>query len=89
MSKALSPDDVAAYVIRLKASVVREECWTCDCLQGLLAQIELDCPEAAEMLSSLKVPTGEMHGCMGCDPCLPGEIFSDYIRRQQKSTIKE
>jgi hypothetical protein len=22
-----------------------------------------------------------MHGCMGCDPCGPGGVYADYLRR--------
>jgi len=65
---------------KLKASVVRKECWSRDCLQGLLTQLEPDCPRATELVDPLKVPSRQMHGCLDCDPCPPGAGFADYLR---------
>lgn len=85
MSKRLSFDRARDCVKQLEELVSRKECWSCDCLQGLLTQLELDCCEIAAVVKSLKVPTEEMHGCLGCDPCPPGEAFARYIRRQNES----
>ena len=75
---------VETFLNRLRKSITRKECETCDCLQGLLTQFELDCPEAAEAVESLKVPCEEMHGCLGCDPCPPAALFSEYLRWQNR-----
>jgi len=84
MSKPLSLAQAKDRVDRLRKLVSRKECWSCDCLQGLLTQLELDCPELAETIKPLKVSVGEMHGCLGCDPCPAGEIFTQYIRWQSE-----
>ncbi|HOX05313.1 MAG TPA: hypothetical protein PK280_02845 [Planctomycetota bacterium] len=86
MSKALTAKDVEALLAGLRQAAPREECWRCDCLQGFLTQIELDAePAAAALIAPLKVPAGQMHGCLGCAPCPPGAAFADYLRGLNQS----
>jgi hypothetical protein len=84
MGKPLSSDEGKAYVDELEKSVSREECGSCDCLQGSLTRLELDCLQAADEVGRLKVPRGEMHGCLGCEPCPPAALFAEYIRRRNQ-----
>jgi len=77
----LSRNQVQEIVKELENSVARPECLTCDCFQGLLTQLELDCPEdISDLTSRLKTPTEKMHGCLGCDPCPGGALFAQYLR---------
>ena len=74
---------------RLRGGVRREECWTCDCLQGFLTQLEMDAePAAAGLIEPLKAPAAQMHGCLGCEPCPPGEVYSDHLRRLNSAMNK-
>ena len=78
----LSAYEIRALLDRLKTTVVRPECWSCDCLQGFLTQIEMDADDvAARLITPLKVGRDSMHGCLGCEPCPPGEVYSDHLRR--------
>jgi len=87
MSEPLSTEEVEAMLTALRKAVGREECWSCDCLQGFLIQLEMDAePSAAELTEPLKVPSAQMHGCLGCDPCPPGAAFADYLRGMNQST---
>ena len=77
----MAAKDVGALLADLRKAARREECWSCDCLQGFLTQLEMDAePAAAEVIGPLKVPSTKMHGCLGCDPCPPGAAFADYLR---------
>jgi hypothetical protein len=84
MSPGLTRDEVKRAVEQAEAGIPHEGCLRCDCFQGFLTQLEMD---AAENVSDLtgrpRVPREEMHGCLGCDPCPPGSLFADYLRRQQ------
>ena len=81
MSGPLSTKDVEALLTALRRVVRREECCSCDCLQGFLTQLEMDAePAATELIEPLKVPSTQMHGCLGCDPCPPGSTFAGYLR---------
>ena len=63
MTDKLTVADTAAHLAGLRASVAHDPCWTCDCLQGFLAQLELDAEEGARPLfAPLKAPRGHMHG---------------------------
>jgi len=77
----LSRNQVLKIIKELESSIVRLECLTCDCLQGLLTQLELDCPEdVRDLIGRLKIANERMHGCLGCDPCPPGTLFSQYLK---------
>ncbi|HBG28801.1 MAG: hypothetical protein A2Y10_06935 [Planctomycetes bacterium GWF2_41_51] len=77
----LNRNQAQEIIKELENSIIRLECLTCDCFQGLLTQLELDCPEdVCDLISCLKTPTEKMHGCLGCDPCLPGELFAKYLK---------
>ena len=77
----LSRNQVQEIVKELENSIIRPECLTCDCFQGLLTQLELDCPEDVhDLISCLKTPTEKMHGCLGCEPCPGGALFAQYLR---------
>ncbi len=77
----LSRNQVQEVVRRLENSVARPECLICDCFQGLLTQLELDCAEdISDLTSRLKSPTEKMHSCLGCDPCPAGALFAQYLK---------
>lgn len=77
--------DVEKILSNLQKYLIKEECWSCDCLQGFLAQLELDSEtDITHLITSFKVSKDEMHGCLGCDPCPPGEAFSAYIKKKIK-----
>ncbi len=83
MERSPTANDVRTLMERLRQSVHKEECWSCDCLQGFLTQLEMDAAQdVTSLTASLKVMQDEMHGCLGCCPCPPGALFAEYIRPQ-------
>ena len=77
MGQQVTVEEARRIVDDLRNRIPREECWTCDCLQGLLTQLDIDGnPDVAGVLRSLKGPAVGMHGCLGCDPCPPGAVFA-------------
>jgi hypothetical protein len=78
----LSRKEVEKIVERVKNEASKPQCLTCDCFQGFLVQLEMDCPQdVGDIVNPLKVPKEKMHGCLGCVPCPAGELFSEYIRK--------
>jgi hypothetical protein len=81
MTEGLTRAEVSQRVDELLDDLEKEACRTCDCLQGYLTQLEMDAAEdVSDIIEPLKVDREQMHGCLGCDPCVPGEHFARYIR---------
>jgi hypothetical protein len=84
MGRKLTAADVVKLLGDLQASVDKDECWSCECLQGYLIQLEMDASEDVTALTSpFKVARSEMHECLGCDPCPPGELHASYLRNKR------
>jgi hypothetical protein len=78
MTDTLSIDKAKVLVENIMSSMCRDECQDCECLQGILIQIEIVSDEdVSEITDPLKVSPEQMHSCLGCDPCPPAEIFGD------------
>jgi len=86
----LTRDRVAGMIDHLRRNVPHESCWTCDCLQGFLTQLELDADQdVSDLTAELKIDRKRMHGCLGCDPCPPGEVYAGYLRGSECKCEKE
>ncbi len=58
-------------------------CYTCECFLGYIAQLHIDSdPLDRDLLRPFKVDRKEMHRCLGCDPCPPGDVYADYLKRK-------
>jgi hypothetical protein len=78
MSGKLSRQEVTDLIEKLESSMIRDECRDCECLQGVLVQIEIDAADnVSDITGPLKITNTQIHSCLGCDPCLPAEIFGD------------
>ena len=69
----------------------QEKCASCECLQGALVELRMaleELPEGTERERLLSAVTQAMqiqspHGCLGCEPCTPGDVLADFYRTQQ------
>ena len=49
-------------------------CNMCECFLGYLAQLRIDSdPADKDLFVPFKVDRKDMHKCLGCDPCPPGD----------------
>jgi len=75
--ETLTPGDLFS---QLGPWLDKERCRTCDCLQGALAQIEIDGDDELREKAARHVMTkDEMHPCLGCKPCPPAEYWVQYL----------
>jgi hypothetical protein len=59
-------------------------CLTCECFLGYVAQLHVDSgPDSREVLKQYKVDRNSIHGCLGCDPCPPGDLYATYQCQKQ------
>ena len=69
-------------------SFPHEACLTCECFLGLVAQLYGDVDaNGKQILKAYKVDRKNMHACLGCDPCPPGDKYAKYIRQKQAEKI--
>ncbi len=69
---------------KLRAWPNEERCRTCDCLQGALTQLEIDGDGQLKALAAKhRIPSEQMHACLGCDPCPPAEFWAEYVRESR------
>ncbi len=81
---ALTAEDVRRFLEKLPQAVIRDDCRTCDCLQGFVVQLELDAEEDVSALTGgWRAPREQMHHCLGCDPCPPGAAYAAYLQELQ------
>lgn len=80
----LTRSEAVKILKELNSTLAGEKCRTCDCVQGLLIQLQLDGAEdISDILNPLLVSKDRLHGCLGCSPCPGGEAFARYIRKSQ------
>ncbi len=77
----LTRQAVETILEELEAGCSSDYCLTCECLHGLLTQLEIDAAEEiSDLTGKFKVEKGEIHKCHDCNPCPPGAMYADYIK---------
>ena len=76
---------VEAQVRDLLSSAVEsfplEQCDTCECFSGYVAQLEMDSDgPTRQYVRRFQKDHEEIHSCLGCDPCPPADHFARYLR---------
>lgn len=60
------------------------DCNSCECFHGYIAQLRIDSDSAdKDLFTPYKVNRAEMHHCLGCDPCPPGDLYAEYVKKKQ------
>jgi len=81
MTQELTRQEIQNLLAMLPHALVRDECMTCECMQGFLTQLETDTGEdITNLVAPFKAQPDEMNPCLGCDPCPPAELYADYLR---------
>ena len=81
MNATLTLEEIHTILRELKAALPHDECRTCQCLQSFLTQLGLDAPkDTGALIRPWLAARCRMHGCLGCDPCPPGDQFAAYLR---------
>jgi hypothetical protein len=76
----LTRKETASLLARLDHPAVRDECRTCECLQGFIAQLRLDAvAEAGPLLDAYRVDATQVHASLDCERCVPAEVFAEYL----------
>lgn len=72
----LIPVQVESLLNEAVESFPHDACLTCECFLGYVAQLRVDAEAGSkELLDKYQVERSSIHGCLGCDPCPPGDFY--------------
>jgi hypothetical protein len=84
MKSLLSVLEIKALIIKAGESFRHQECASCECYLGYLTQLEIEADQEGQKYIRERLPDkDQQHSCLGCDPCPPGVLYSNYLRKQQ------
>jgi hypothetical protein len=83
----LTREEIQAMLQGAVDSFPNNECNTCECFHGYIAQLRIDSDSVdKDLFTPYKVNRNEMHHCLGCDPCPPGDLYSNHMLKKQMAT---
>ena len=83
MSK-LNLEQVQALLKEAEESFPHGACSTCECFLGYVAQLHIESEaESREVIAPYKVRREDIHSCLGCNPCPPGDLYAEYMKKKQ------
>jgi hypothetical protein len=86
MNEKLSVSDVKDLINKAEESFRHDECAACECYLSYVAQLEMDSDsEGQGYLKDYQPARDQIHACLGCDPCAPGILYTNYLRVKQIS----
>lgn len=63
-------------------------CLTCECFLGYAMRLRVDTDKTGrDLIEEYWLERKSMHSCLGCDPCPPGDLYAEYIRKKQQSLL--
>jgi len=86
LSEKLSNFQVMTLIKNAVDSFPHQECETCECFLGYIAQLDLDSDGMSrDFIIQYKPDRKYVHSCLGCDPCPPGDRFAEYIKEHREN----
>jgi len=84
----LGRNELQEILTQADGSFPHEACNTCECFLGYLAQLRIDSDSVdKDLFLPFKVDRKDMHHCLGCDPCPPGNLYAEYMKKKQNSNL--
>jgi hypothetical protein len=84
MKTHVTPDTIQQLLEKLHRHIPQETCWTCECLQGFLTQLEVDAgEESAALVGPYKVERAAIHKCLGCELCPSGRLHVEHLQSRR------
>jgi hypothetical protein len=77
----LSKPEVMTLINQAIDSFPRKEFPTCECYLGFVTQLEMLSDESSQQFLEIHKPErDQIHSCLGCDPCPPGDQYAEFLR---------
>ena len=85
MEKLISVSKVKILLDDAIETFPHDECKTCECFLGYVTQLTMESDESSrQLLDKFKPNREDIHSCLGCDPCPPGDHYAQYLRDNRK-----
>ncbi|HPC95742.1 MAG TPA: hypothetical protein PLU87_12425 [Sedimentisphaerales bacterium] len=79
--RSLTAEQIRMLLDQLERVATREACWSCECLQRFITELESDAAaDARGLLEAYEVRPERRHGSLGCRPCPPAELSALAMR---------
>ena len=84
----LTRQEIQTFLTEAENSFPHGACLTCECFLGYVIRLQVDSDETSrDLTGEYQVERKGMHGCLGCDPCPPGNLYAEYIREKQQPSL--
>jgi len=84
----LTHQEVQTFLAEAADSFPHDACLTCECFLGYVTRLHVDSDEtSSDLILEYRVERKYMHSCLGCDPCPPGDLYAEYVRKNQGSQL--
>ena len=85
---SLTREEVQNFLAAAADSFPHGACLTCECFLGYVARLQADSDATClELIGEYQVERKNMHSCLGCDPCPPGDLYAEYVRKKQQPPL--
>ena len=84
----LTRQEVQTFLEEAADSFPHDACLTCECFLGYVTRLRVDSDESSrDLIDEQQVERKNMHSCLGCDPCPPGDLYAEYVRKRQQTLL--
>ena len=85
----LNRDEIQTMLHEAEDSVPHGmDCNACECFHGYIAQLRIDSdPAYKDLFTPYKIDRKDMHHCLGCDSCPPGDLYTAHMLKKQMATL--
>lgn len=84
MDTKLTHKEVQKFLSVASDSFPHDACLTCECFLGYVTRLRIASDkDSREIFAQYQVERNNIHSCLGCDPCPPGDLYAEYIRNKK------
>jgi hypothetical protein len=84
----LTADEVKALLQTAVDAFPHGACSTCECFLGYVVQLRMESDaEGKALCAEHMVARNEIHKCLGCDPCPPGDLYAAHLRTRSAPNV--
>ena len=84
----LTREEVQTFLAEAADSFPHGACLTCECFLGYVVRLRVDSDKTSQdLIGEYKVERNSIRSCLGCDPCPPGDLYAEYVRKKQGSPL--